>query len=48
MYVPCQHMAYVAGCLKPLVFANVEFYADDPPDVISLGGYTYEIAKKSS
>lgn len=44
-YTPCQHKAVVSGYNRRLVFANVEFPEDDPPDEMGIGGYTYVIVK---
>lgn len=45
IYVPCQHKACVAGHGKPLLFANVEFSDDDPPQRILLGSNVYELVE---
>ena len=41
VYTPHQHMAQPQGCSHMTIFASVELWHDDPPDVIEIGEYRY-------
>lgn len=40
-YVPHQHQSKPLGCTHETIFASVELWVDDPPDVIEFGCYRY-------
>lgn len=40
-YVPHQHQSKPIGCTHETIFASVELWVDDPPDVIEFGCYRY-------
>lgn len=44
-YIPHQHTAKPQGCDHVTIFASVELWEDDPPDVISFGKHRYRIEK---
>ena len=45
VYVPRQHHYTQYGSLHDTLYAAVELWLDDPPDVIEFGSYRYELKK---
>ena len=44
-YRPFQHQSQPQGCKHETIFANVELWADSPPDVIVLGDFRYRLER---
>lgn len=41
VYHPHQHQSKPLGCQHETLYASVELWVDDPPDIIELGAETY-------